>query len=500
MKYLYFNFQSVGAIFPPLLIDDAICIQENQKAEIIYLYCNKCMVRCSDNLFEDRIQCEECSWNNGLLIKRFLNKAKIVHEAYGNILNKPRYSFNLQCSDINDLKEIHYRGVNIGFGVVSSFVSRTRNLNPEIDENLKTEFEHIFCEIMYLVDIAFEAIQRYSPDVICLANGRTASERIVFEVARKRGVTVRVLEVEIRGQPYKFQKVEFLNALPHDIQYGTDRINKCWSSGDNNQEIGARFFERKRNSQFTNDVIYTKNQKDGMLPNGFDINKRNISIFVSSEDEIFSIGGDWENGRLFQNQIDGIKCILDRLALDDEYCVYVRVHPNLRGVKYKYHVDLYSFESDRCKIIPPDSPVSTYTLIDNSEKIVVFNSTVGVEANYWRRPVILLGPSFYMDLDVAYRPRSIDELEAMLLSRLECKPIIGSLKYGYYLSANNGELSRFVSFSLCKISFLGKNFLINEYFNAVDLVLKLFYKFKRSILGGGGSRNKFSENQIREKD
>jgi hypothetical protein len=71
--------------------------------------------------------------------------------------------------------------------------------------------------------------------------------------------------------------------------------------------------------------------------------------------------------------------------------------------------------------------------LDACEKVVVFGSTVGIEATYSRKPSILCGAAYYASLDAAYRPASHDEVITLIDACLPPKPIIGALQYGFYL-------------------------------------------------------------------
>ena len=177
------------------------------------------------------------------------------------------------------------------------------------------------------------------------------------------------------------------------------------------QRLGTEFYEKRRNSQMAGDRVYTLNQVNGLLPENFSRDKENIVIFNSSEDEFASIGKDFDDYQLFKNQTAGIQFLLKNLPAD-KYQIYVRIHPNLTRVKYDYVMELFELPKkyENVTLIPPDSKVSTYALMDAADKVVVFGSTMGAEASYSGKPVILVGPSFYYFLNVAYTPESEQEL------------------------------------------------------------------------------------------
>ena len=83
-------------------------------------------------------------------------------------------------------------------------------------------------------------------------------------------------------------------------------------------------------------------------------------------------------------------------------------------------------------IYPAESDCFSYQLIDISDKIITFGSTIGVEACYFEKVSICLGLSLYEYLDVAYIPQSINELYALIENKeLSPKPKENSYLYGF---------------------------------------------------------------------
>ncbi|MBA3890883.1 MAG: hypothetical protein H0X64_10145, partial [Gemmatimonadaceae bacterium] len=67
-----------------------------------------------------------------------------------------------------------------------------------------------------------------------------------------------------------------------------------------------------------------------------------------------------------------------------------------------------------------------------SEVVVTGGSTVGVEAVFWGRPSVLIGPSGYDELDVVHGAHDAASLEALLRRPLPGVKHEAALAYGYY--------------------------------------------------------------------
>jgi capsule polysaccharide export protein KpsC/LpsZ len=113
---------------------------------------------------------------------------------------------------------------------------------------------------------------------------------------------------------------------------------------------------------------------------------------------------------------------------------YLRIHPNLKGVTHKAHMELYDLgKYPNITIIPPESKVSSYALMDACDKVVTFGSSTGVEASYWGKPSILVGRSFYEMTGACYHMKSRDELVSAINNDLPAKDQLGALKYAYFV-------------------------------------------------------------------
>jgi hypothetical protein len=484
MKICYFSFDSIGSVFTPLLLDDALINSKDNGHEVHFVYCDASLSSCGINYFKSSSICNECSINRRLLFSKYKNISNIKFIPLSSIKNKSRlYSDTLfKFNSLDQIKKISYRDVNIGLGVVSSFVSKTRNMSPifsdPVTRNFFTSFLTAACQV---VDFVIELEKQNKYDEIRLCNGRLVTERAVFETSKLLKKNINILELSNSNEPFKFRKVFYGNYLPHDIKNGTKLIEEFWDKNKSKSKETEKFFTNRRNAQYASDKVYTKDQEMGLLPENWDYKKRNFVIFNSSEDEVFSIGGFWDHGRIFSTQVDGIKYILNAVKEFNDIQVYLRIHPNLKNNGFSYVNELFPLEKKfkNLIIIKGESKISTYSLIDNSEKCIVFGSSVGIEANYWRKPVICLSPSMYYFLNVSHFPESLKDLDLLLADTLEPKPIIGSLKFALYMFGERGTNYKYVDFNFKVYHFFNKQILINNYLTSKMLFVKFIYRIIR---------------------
>ena len=166
-------------------------------------------------------------------------------------------------------------------------------------------------------------------------------------------------------------------------------------------------------------------------------NERKIlTIYTSSYYEFFALGKDF---RVKNNQdIDhykNISQILNCKYIINKFDVRVRWHPNLITAG-KQEVEKINniVNKTKNKIIHylPESKVNSYKLLEKSDLVISFGSTIGIEATFYNKPSILWGVAYYEDTGGVYEINSLKELEKLLRIKLKPKPYENSLKFAFY--------------------------------------------------------------------
>jgi capsule polysaccharide modification protein KpsS len=256
----------------------------------------------------------------------------------------------------------------------------------------------------------------------------------VLNLSRKNNIECFNIEI---ARPGGFLDT-FKNALPHNIKTKVNLINKAWNNSSHSKEererIGRSFFEKRFKGLKTNDKVYIKDQVRDKLPKGVDYNKRTFVIFTSSDDEFAAVGKDFENP-FFEDQNQGIAYVAKLFSSQfPNHNLIIRMHPNLKGVNYEYVQELRKMDqiSPNIQVIAPESDIDSYALLKVAEKVIVFGSTIGLEANYWGKPVVLLGKCFWYYEDIAYIPENKGQIAHLLDKKLEPKNRANAIKFGYY--------------------------------------------------------------------
>lgn len=374
------------------------------------------------------------------LLQKYKDNYEILKYRFKNEAETPSQiitSFN----EINDVKHLYYKGYNIGYGICSSLISAHRDHGFDIIKNRMKLIREI-----RVSEIVIDTLEYYCrnniPEVIYLFNGRLASNAPIVSYCKENDIQFRVYEFTSRKDKYHLLN----NAIPHDLDYRYNEMEHCWN--DNNIElqkkklIGASFFENQMKGISLLDEGYLGLQDKNSEVKLSD-SKKIITFFNSSIDEFASIPSWQQYVYIFNDEIDAISQICKHYQNDSSKHFILRVHPNLKFLHNTQIKELKKLEKiENLTIYPPESSVFSYQLIKKSDCVIVFGSTIGVEACYLRVPSISLAKSMYEKIDVAYYPKTKDELFSLLDNKyLQPKNIDNSLKYGYWWMTFGEEYS-----------------------------------------------------------
>lgn len=401
--------------------------------QVVHLVCDAQISACEANREHD---CGTCIYCIG---KRMYGRSLISKNIQTRtFLQLPKtdqqelQTIRKEFVTVEELKQYSIDNFDIGYAIASSLISQLRDPSPDL-----RQYSSLVKRLLISTLMVYRSFQRYldqhHTDRVYIFNGRLAIERAALRACESRNVNYVTHEI---GHNIHFYAL-YPNTLPHSLTYTESAIRQAWQNAEDDrrrEEIAANFFIDRTKGIEQNWYSFTKTQIEGLLPHGWEHNQKNIIIFTSSEDEIAAIGDEYQNP-IYASQLEGITSIAASLEHAGGIHLYVRMHPNLKGIKNADVENMLHFRSPNVTIIAPDSLVSTYTLLRHADVIVTFGSTVGIEAVYWGKPSILAGQAFYKNLGGTYNAFSHDEVIRLLVQdALPPKAKEPALMYGYYMN------------------------------------------------------------------
>ena len=457
--------------------------------QVYFLLCNSHFGLCGCNLYGDTFKCYRCT----RYVKRLLNKCspgiKVIEpdQEMMDLISKEVEKCKFEYHSIEEIKSLDYKGAKVGLACLSAYMTTCRNNNPLIDDEFRAYFDRLLRVACNYAEFQCRMIDEIKPDRIQIFNGRFMENRPATDFALQRHILLRSCE-HWCVFPHCSQKRHYYNALPHNIANNAKMINQLWNDDtiplEEKERIGRNFYERKYNHTYYGDKDYSSSQVAEKMPDNWDASKKNYVIFNSSEDEFTCIGDEYDKAKVFPSQYEGILYIANLLKDRQDIRLYLRIHPNLKNIKYKYHTDLLGLGEryDNLFVIRGDSDVSTYALMRAADKVITFGSTTGVEASYMRKPVIALCRSWYSGIDVCYEPTSVEEMMELLMDEnLKAKPEVETLKYGYFLVSPHLPGYSFFDYNWRDFKFLGKS--VRQYNLAKYFGSRKLYAITGMIIG-----------------
>ena len=422
--------------------------------EVEVIVCNSTLAICDTNPSHRLQACLSCIGKRSVGFRPLSGRIRQRAISSLKIKNRSRLE-TLQCdfSSLEELKNYTFHEFDIGYAALASLVSVLREPKPDLQAPKIREMLSRLLTTSATIFLRFgDYLDSKSPDRVYVFNTRFANTRAVL-----RACQLRRIECFCHDRGSTIDKYEvYRNTLPHDRGQFAQALKTSWENENPEvrNEMGHKFFIERRGAIEQNWTAFTKDQQAGLLPRGWNSSKRNIGIFVSSEDEYVAIGKEWDGG-VYESQEEGILQIATAFVDFPEFHFYVRVHPNLKNVDNSQTRMLCTMSAKNLTVISADSPVSSYTLMDQCEKVIVFDSTIGIEATYSGKPSIACRPNLYSSLEAAYRPTTHAEVVQLIRANLEPKSLTSALIYGYHMRTFGQRFKYFQPSDLFHGRFMG---------------------------------------------
>lgn len=399
--------------------------------DVTQLYCDSRIQTCEVNPGHRKALCRSClrTKDRGLAcLSSPIESLPFLNLTRADELEAA--ACKVSFDSLEELTAFQVEDFDLGWGVLSSIITMTRDPKPDLSAHRK-----LVKDLTLSALTAYRSIQNHLDqnafDRVYVFNGRLAVRRAVLRACQSRGVPCYIVEQGHDMHHYALYK----NTSRYDRAYVEAEIHRDWEQADPVERVALaeKYYVDRTKGIPQAWHSFVGGQQDGLLPADWRADRRNMVIFNSSEDEFVSIGQDWRNP-LYDTQLQGLQRIVESLRTWQEpFHLYLRVHPNLKGVENEETRALYALQADFLTVIPPDDPVSTYTLIRHAEKVLSFGSTVGIEAVFFGKPSILAGISFYRDLGGTYNPADHEALVSLLKADLEPGDREAALRYGHYM-------------------------------------------------------------------
>ena len=362
---------------------------------------------------------------------------------------------------LENLESFIYNDINTG---EEAFAGALRYFGKEKinDEKFKKPILKKFLNSALRTQISFEnLIKKNNYDVVVYSHGIYVPHGIINQILKKN---------KIRSVVYipSYRKNTFI--FSHNDTYHKTMISESidkWLNMEFDQKkekLIKNYLESRKTGE--NDWIWFN--KDNNF--NFDGICREFSIDKNKKIVTLLTNVVWDaklhyKSNAFKSMFDWIVETIEFYKNKKDIELIIRVHPaEITGdvpsrqkveeeLNYKYNKKL----PENVKLIPPSSAASTYSLIENSSLLLIYNTKTGIEAAAMGKKVVVAGEAWIRNKGFSYDAESKDDYLSILRTinlneDLDEEKKQNALKYAYHVF-----FRRMIEISSIKINYLKNN-------------------------------------------
>jgi hypothetical protein len=357
----------------------------------------------------------------------------------------------VEGQDVPCLSELEYQGRPLGALVLPGLRWVLRRHHLKDDEPTRMLLREFILSAHNVAEEFERFLTLVEPQAVVLFNGMMAPEAAARWVAYQKGI--RVITHEVGLQPFTaFFTDGDATAYPIDIPEDFD-LNP-----EQNAHLDA-YLEQRFQGKFSMAGIQFWPQMEGLSQDFLEKAarfKQTVPVFTNV---IFDTSQAHAN-RLFPHMFVWLDQVLEAARQHTDTLFVIRAHPDesRRGKESRESVEEWVRHTradalPNVVFIPPGEYLSSYELIQRSKFVMVYNSSIGLEASLMGAAVLCAGKARYTQLETVYFPQTqqdyLQRLEQLLgMSAVEAP------------EAHRRNARRFLYYQLFKSSLPFSDFLV----------------------------------------
>lgn len=423
MKMLFFSLHAAlwGHAFPEALVAETLA---DAGHEIVYVGCGGLLNRycvpmaahkmsMASSAFERKKVCVECQRRDKLIRSGFEFRGPHLADLIDETIEREVEDF-LASDDQQALFDLEIDGVAVGRAALYQLMLRRKRLDTRLPDDEFAEYVVELRHAIYALLAGRKLIERESPDVVVVYNALYSVNRVVCQLAERRGIPHYFMHaggnLSNRLQTLWIGRGDTFSFFPQLVRKWPEFSDVPCAAVDLRM-ITEHFLELLRGrSTFVYSRPKSAEYLDVRAFFGVRPEQKLLVATLGSYDEERAaeiIGARIHTkSPLFETQIKWVRALVDHFKARDDLFLVLRVHPrefpNKReGVLSHHAQQLKSAFSDLPSNIAvnwPDQSISMYDLVDQTDVFLNSWSSVGKEMALLGIPVVLYAP------DLAFYP------------------------------------------------------------------------------------------------
>ena len=296
-----------------------------------------------------------------------------------------------------------------------------RRHNLKDDENTRYLWREYILSAWNVARRFAQFLADTDPRLVVVFNGQYFPEAVARFVARWRGIRVVTHEVGLQPASAFFTDGEataYPLAIPDDFELSEQQTARL-----------DAYLEQRFQGRFTMAGIQFWPRMRGLDPALLQTAERFTQIVPIFTNVVFDTSQTHAN-TIFSDMFAWLDMALDVIRAHPETLFVIRAHPDETRLRKESRETVEEWvgksggdRQPNVLFISPTEYLSSYELIQRAKFVMVYNSTVGLEASIMGKPVLCGGRARYTDYATVFFPQSLESQRRTLQECLDAKSI-----------------------------------------------------------------------------
>jgi hypothetical protein len=384
-----------------------------QGIPVVYFACNSGMSHCVLGTNRDNVQkeppCKSCVYQSKTLYTGTqVNKETGTFVNWFTFQRDIELKKNIQSLSVDQLSRFTHHEIPLGALCLPGlrWVLRIHHLND--DESTRYLLREYILSAWNVAQKFDALLDQTQPQAVLVFNGQFFPEATARYMAQKRGLRVITHEVGLQPATAYFTEGE-ATAYPIHIP---DEFEMTEAQ---NAKLDAYLAKRFQGDFTMAGIKFWADMKgldESFLKKaaGF---KQIVPVFTNV---IFDTSQPHAN-TVFEDMFDWLDLALEEIRLHPETLFVIRAHPDESRVRKSSRETVEGWVSSRgadkepnVVFVGPKETLSSYELILKSKFVMVYNSTIGLEASIMGAAVLCAGKARFTQYPTVFFPQTVDEV------------------------------------------------------------------------------------------
>ncbi len=399
-----------------------------QGIPVVYFACNAGMSKCVLGANRDNPQkempCRSCVMQSKTLYAGVPSKVEGQRSKVNwfDFQRDPELERQIANLSTESLSTFHFQDIPLGPLCLPGlrWVLRIHHLND--DENTRYLLREYILSAWNVAQKFLKLLDETNSRLVVVFNGQFFPEATVRYIAQKRGLRVITHEVGLQPATAFFTEGE-ATAYPIHIP------DEFEMNDEQNKKLDAYLAKRFQGDFTMAGIKFWADMK------GLDVSflkkaasfKQIVPIFTNV---IFDTSQPHAN-TVFEDMFDWLDLALEEIRAHPETLFVIRAHPDETRVRKASRETVQGWVEDRrvmdlpnVVFVSPKETLSSYELILQSKFVMVYNSTIGLEASIMGAAVLCAGKARFTQYPTVFFPQTIEEVrnkmrEFLMLEKIE---------------------------------------------------------------------------------